>query len=44
VLVSSTRADPATRRRALELGARAFVAKPVGLDELARAIGTLVGP
>ncbi len=44
VLVSSTRADPATRRRALELGARAFVAKPVGLDDLARAIGTLVGP
>ena len=43
VVVSSTRADPATRRRALELGARAFVAKPVGLDELARAVGTLVG-
>jgi CheY-like chemotaxis protein len=43
VLVSSTRADPETRRRALELGAGAFVAKPVGLEELARAIGMLVG-
>ncbi|MDR3632476.1 MAG: response regulator [Isosphaeraceae bacterium] len=39
VLVSSSRSDPATRRRVLELGARGFIAKPVSFDELAEAIG-----
>jgi chemotaxis protein histidine kinase CheA/CheY-like chemotaxis protein len=39
VVVASTRRDPETRRRALDLGARAVLAKPVEPDELARTIG-----
>ncbi|MGE5755517.1 MAG: response regulator, partial [Planctomycetaceae bacterium] len=38
VVVSSTAGDPATRSRVLALGARAFVAKPVDPDDLARAV------
>ena len=43
VIVSSTRSDPATRRRVLNLGARAFVPKPAAAEELAGAIGSLLG-
>jgi chemotaxis protein histidine kinase CheA/ActR/RegA family two-component response regulator len=42
VVVSSTKADPETRRRVLGLGARAFVAKPAGADELAGVIVPLL--
>ena len=42
VIVSSTASDPATRRRVLDLGARAFVAKPVDPDELERAVSGLL--
>jgi chemotaxis protein histidine kinase CheA/CheY-like chemotaxis protein len=42
VIVASTESRPATRRRALDLGAHAFVAKPIDQDELARVAGTLL--
>ncbi|HWE37803.1 MAG TPA: response regulator [Isosphaeraceae bacterium] len=42
VVVASTRSDPATRDRVLGLGARAFLAKPFGADELARLVGDIV--
>jgi chemotaxis protein histidine kinase CheA/CheY-like chemotaxis protein len=42
VIVASTESRPATRRKALALGARAFVAKPIDQDELARVAGTLL--
>jgi chemotaxis protein histidine kinase CheA/CheY-like chemotaxis protein len=38
VIVASTRGDPDTRRRVLELGARALLSKPVDLVELARIV------
>jgi chemotaxis protein histidine kinase CheA/ActR/RegA family two-component response regulator len=42
VIVASTESRPATRRRALALGAHAFVAKPIDQDELARVAGALL--
>jgi chemotaxis protein histidine kinase CheA len=42
VIVASTESRPATRRRVLALGARAFVAKPIDQDELARVAGALL--
>jgi chemosensory pili system protein ChpA (sensor histidine kinase/response regulator) len=42
VIVASTESRPATRRKALALGARAFVAKPIDQDELARVAGALL--
>jgi chemosensory pili system protein ChpA (sensor histidine kinase/response regulator) len=42
VVVASTKSDPATRRRILELGARAFLTKPVEPEELARVIRPLL--
>jgi CheY-like chemotaxis protein len=36
VIVASTRCDPDTRRRVLDLGAQALIAKPVDSTELAR--------
>ena len=42
VVVTSTRNDPETRRRVLDLGARAFVAKPVDAEQLAGVVGTLL--
>ncbi len=42
VVVASTKGDPETRRRVLGLGARAFVAKPAGPDELAGVIVPLL--
>jgi CheY-like chemotaxis protein len=42
VIVASTESRPATRRRALALGAQAFVAKPIDQDELARVAGALL--
>ncbi len=42
VIVASTESRPVTRRRALALGAQAFVAKPIDQDELARVAGTLL--
>jgi chemosensory pili system protein ChpA (sensor histidine kinase/response regulator) len=44
VVVASTKSDPETRRRILELGARAFLTKPVEPDELARVIRPLLDP
>jgi chemotaxis protein histidine kinase CheA/ActR/RegA family two-component response regulator len=38
VIVASTRADPETRRRVLELGAEAMLSKPVDPPELARVV------
>ena len=38
VVLASTRSDPDTRRRARELGALAFLAKPIEPNELARAV------
>jgi CheY-like chemotaxis protein len=34
VFIASTRCGPETRQRAIELGARAFIPKPIALDEL----------
>jgi CheY-like chemotaxis protein len=42
VIVASTRCDAETRRRVLELGARALLSKPVDPLELARIVETLV--
>jgi chemosensory pili system protein ChpA (sensor histidine kinase/response regulator) len=42
VIVASTESRLATRRRVLALGARAFVAKPIDQDELARVAGVLL--
>jgi len=42
VVVTSTRHDPETRRRAHSLGARAFVAKPVDPQELAAVVHGLL--
>jgi chemotaxis protein histidine kinase CheA/CheY-like chemotaxis protein len=44
VVVASTKNDPETRRRVLDLGARAFLTKPVESDELARLIRSLLEP
>lgn len=44
VVVASTKNDPETRRRVFELGARAFLTKPVETDELARLIRSLLEP
>jgi DNA-binding NarL/FixJ family response regulator len=41
VIVTSTMSDPETRRRVIELGALAFLPKPVNADELARLVGGL---
>jgi chemotaxis protein histidine kinase CheA/CheY-like chemotaxis protein len=41
VVMSSTRTDPATRRRALDLGAVAFLPKPITTDDLARIVAAL---
>jgi CheY-like chemotaxis protein len=38
VIVASTRDDPETRRRVLELGAEALLSKPVEPTELARIV------
>ena len=43
VLITSTRSDPETRRRVQELGARAFVAKPIDAEELNAKVRTLLG-
>ncbi len=42
VIVSSARSDERTRRRVLQLGARALLAKPVGMEKLAEVIGPLL--
>jgi CheY-like chemotaxis protein len=42
VVAISTRADPKRRHRVLELGARVFMPKPIGPNELAEAIGPLL--
>ena len=42
VIVASTESRPATMRRVLALGARAFVAKPIDQEELARVAGMLL--
>ncbi len=44
VVVTSTLSDPSTRRRVLELGAAAFVPKPVDPEELAAAVGPAIPP
>ena len=41
VVVASTRCDPETRRRILELGAQALLSKPVEPWELARVVEPL---
>jgi CheY-like chemotaxis protein len=41
VIVASTRCDPETRRRVLELGAQTLLAKPVDPRELARVVEPL---
>jgi chemotaxis protein histidine kinase CheA len=38
VVVASTRGDPETRRRVLELGARALLSKPLDFPELSRIV------
>jgi len=42
VIVASTRCDPETRRRALELGAQTLLSKPVDPLELARIVQTVL--
>ena len=42
VLVASTRSDPETRRRVLELGARDFLPKPIEAEELVSKIRSLL--
>jgi CheY-like chemotaxis protein len=42
VVVASTRGDPETRRRVLELGALALLSKPVDLTELTRIVEPLL--
>jgi chemotaxis protein histidine kinase CheA len=42
VIVASTRSDPETRRRVLELGAQALLAKPVDPLELVRVVEPLL--
>lgn len=44
VVVTSTRSDPDTRRRAMELGAYGFVAKPIDPEILEPLLGPLLGP
>lgn len=44
VVVASTKCDPETRRRILELGARAFLTKPVEPEVLANVILPLLHP
>lgn len=44
VVVASTKCDPETRRRVLDLGACAFVSKPVDPETLARVIRPLLDP
>jgi CheY-like chemotaxis protein len=42
VIVASTRGDPATRQRVLDLGAQALLSKPVDSRELARIVEPLL--
>jgi CheY-like chemotaxis protein len=42
VIMASTRTDPGTRRRTLELGAQAFVAKPIDPELLAAKVRELL--
>ena len=42
VIAASTRCDPETRRRVLELGAQALLSKPVDPQELARVVEPLL--
>jgi CheY-like chemotaxis protein len=42
VIVASTRCDPETRRRLLELGAHALLSKPVDPGELAQVVEPLL--
>src|SRR5262249_51384585 len=42
VIMASTRTDPGTRRRALELGAQAFIAKPIDPELLAGKVRELL--
>jgi chemotaxis protein histidine kinase CheA/CheY-like chemotaxis protein len=42
VVLASTRSDPETRRRVLELGARAFIPKPIDPDTLATTVRSLL--
>jgi CheY-like chemotaxis protein len=42
VIIASTRSDPATSRRVLELGARAFLAKPIDSELLAGQVRELL--
>ena len=42
MIVASTLGDPETRRRVLELGARALLSKPVDPRELARVVEPLL--
>jgi chemotaxis protein histidine kinase CheA len=44
VVVASTRSDDETRRRVAELGANAFLSKPVDPHALAAALAPLTGP
>lgn len=41
VLILTGRDEPGLEQRALEAGARGFLTKPVGLDELLRRVGEL---
>ncbi len=42
VIVSSSRSDLQTRQTAQSLGARAFIVKPIGMEELAEVVGPLL--
>jgi DNA-binding response OmpR family regulator len=42
--MASTRTDEETRRRALALGARQFLGKPVAPEELAGVVSRLIAP
>jgi chemosensory pili system protein ChpA (sensor histidine kinase/response regulator) len=43
VVVASTLSDPETRRRALDLGARAYLTKPLVAEELAGVVDAILG-
>lgn len=42
IVVISTRTDPQTRERVLDLGARALLPKPLGLEDLSRTLGPIL--
>jgi CheY-like chemotaxis protein len=42
VVVNSTRSDPETLRRVLELGAKSYLTKPVDAEALAGVVGTIL--